>query len=628
MERKLAAILCADVAGYSRLMGDNEEATLATLTEYRAIIDTVIEQRRGRFVNSAGDSVLAEFASVINAVQCAIEIQTALKAENSKLPADRRMEFRIGVNLGDVMAEGEQIYGDGVNIAARLESLAAPGAICISGKVHSEVAGKLDLRYYDLGSQQVKNIAEPVRAWRVLLDGDATPRRETRLNQRNFWHTSLFSMAGLAIIVATFLVVQHLSLRPQPSHASIPPPQKPALALPDKPSIAVLPFINLSGDPRQDYFSDGITDYLITDLSRLPELFVIARNSSFTYKSRTVTVQQVGRELGVRGVVEGSVFKAGNRVRISVQLADAVTGANMWAARFDQPLQDIFSVQDEIVRKIVTTLNLLYKVKALELPPGRIEPTNNLDAFDYFLRGVAAEADHKTREEIQQAEKMFQKAIALDPEYADAYAQLAWTSLYALKYQYDQDPKTPERIVEFAHRAIALDNSNPWAYMVLAGVDALRRQYDQAIAEEKRAIAFDPSNPVAYFWLGDVLIFAGQPAEAIGLDQQAIRLDPRNEWLYGIDIGWANNVMGRYAQALPYLNRGAARDPDNLPVHLELAIAFAQLGRNQEARVESRTILKINPQFSIREWDSDAGPYRDQATWHRVVAALHKAGVQ
>jgi adenylate cyclase len=625
MERKLAAILCADVSGYSRLMGQNEEATLSTLTAYRRIIDSLIAQHRGRFVNSAGDSVLVEFASVVKAVNCAVAVQTALNAENANLSPERRMEFRIGVNLGDVMVEGEQIYGDGVNVAARLESLAEPGGICISGKVHDEISSKLSLDYENLGPQRVKNIAEPVRVWRVML-GASSQQRRRRIAHR-YWHAGVFSLAGLAIIAATIVLVQHLSLRPPPTHASIPPQQKPALPLPDKPSIAVLPFSNLSGDPKQDYFSDGITDYLITDLSRLPGLLVIARNSTFTYKGRAVNLQQIGRELGVRSVLEGSVFKAANQVRITVQLADAATGANLWAARFDKPVKDVFAVQDEIVREIVTTLNLLSNVKAMRLPPGRVQPTNNLEAFDYWLRGVE-DTWSGTKEQGLRAHEMFEKAIALDPNYADAYAALAWSYLGALEGGFDTDRKTPERVVQLAQRAIALDDSNALAYMALGELHAFERQYDRAIAEAKRAIALDPSNPLAYFWLGDVLGFAGRPAETIGLEQKAMRLDPRNADFYAIDVGWAYDVMGQYVEALPFLKRHAARYPDNIGVHFELAVAYAELGRKQEARAEAAEILRLNPQFSLRLGEKGPGPYKDTAIWQRYIAGWRKAGLK
>jgi adenylate cyclase len=288
VERKLTAILCADVYGYSRLMGGDEEATLLTLTAHRKIIDSLIERHHGRFVNSAGDSVLAEFASVVEAVNCAVDIQSVLSAENAKLPPERRMEFRIGVNLGDVMVEGDQIYGDGINVAARLESLAHPGGICVSGKVHEEIRSKLPLGYEDLGEQTVKNIAHPVHAWRVLMNGTA-PNRETRRIPRRYWRSGVLSLSGLAIIVGTIVLLQHVSLKPPQTHASIPPQEKPALPLPSIPSIAVLPFTNLSGDPDQEYFSDGIADQLIDDLSRLPGLFVIARNSSFATRASQLT---------------------------------------------------------------------------------------------------------------------------------------------------------------------------------------------------------------------------------------------------------------------------------------------------------------------------------------------------
>ena len=342
-------------------MGEDEEATLRTLSSRRKLIDSLIEQHHGRFVNSAGDSVLAEFASVVNAVQCVVEIQTALKAENASLPPERRMEFRIGVNLGDVIVDGEQIYGDGVNVAARLESLAEPGGICISGTVHEHIGNKLALGYENLGEQTVKNIAKPVRVLRVMLDGGATTRttaKATKLSLRKNWPGGVFLIAGLALIGAVIVLVQHLSQRPPATTASIPPQQKPSLPFPKIPSIAVLPFTNMSGDHEQEYFSDGITDDLITELSRGPGLLVIARTSTFVYKGKAVGVQEVGRELGVKYVLEGSVRKAGGQVRITAQLVDATSGDHLWAERYDRPLQDIFALQDEIVRRIVTTLNL------------------------------------------------------------------------------------------------------------------------------------------------------------------------------------------------------------------------------------------------------------------------------
>src|SRR5216684_906654 len=343
MERKLTAILCADVFGYSRLMGENEEATLRTLSSHRKLIDSLFKQHHGRFVNSAGDSVLAEFASVVNAVQCAVGIQSTLKAENANIRPERRMEFRIGVNLGDVMVDGEQIYGDGVNVAARLESLADPGGICISGKVHDEVRSKLALGYEDLGAQSVKNIADPVRVFRVMPELGLSTTSKTQRVARKYIRRGVFSVAGLAIIAGTVLFVQHLSLRPPTPSASIPPAQTPALTLPDGPSIAVLPFSNLSRDPQEEYFSDGITGDIITALARSPDLFVVDRASTFAYKGKSIGVQEVSRELGVKYVLEGGVQKAAGQLRVTAQLVDATTGAELWAERYDRPLRDVFS---------------------------------------------------------------------------------------------------------------------------------------------------------------------------------------------------------------------------------------------------------------------------------------------
>ena len=417
VERRLTAILCADVFGYSRLMGEDEEATLRTLSAYRKLIDSLIEQHRGRFVNSAGDSVLAEFASVVNAVQCAVEIQSTLKAENGGLPSDRRMEFRIGVNLGDVMVDGEQIYGDGVNVASRLESLADPGGICISGKVHEEIRSKLALGCEDLGAQTVKNIAEPVRVFRVMSEGAAhATNRATERSLRKHWRGSAFSLAGLAIIAAVIVLVQHLSLRPPTTTASIPPIQ--SLSLPDIPSIAVLPFTNLSGDRNQEYFSDGITDELTIALSKLPGLFVTDRNSAFTYKGKAFKAKDIGRELGVRYLVEGGVERASGQVRITAQLVEAPTANEIWAEQYDRPLRDIFSLQDEIVRRVANTLDIRVKLNesaAAGNPAGWLpHGTDNFEAYDDLLLGYGYFWTF-TKEGTAKAREMFQKAIALDP---------------------------------------------------------------------------------------------------------------------------------------------------------------------------------------------------------------------
>jgi adenylate cyclase len=589
LERKLTAILCADVYGYSRLMGEDEEATLRTLSSHRKFVDSLIAQHRGRFVNSAGDSVLAEFVSVVNAVQCAVEIQNTLKAENAEVRPDRRMQFRIGVNLGDVMVEGEQIYGDGVNVAARLESLADPGGICISGVVHDQVKGKLALNYQDLGARQVKNIAEPVRVYRVLSEvGAVAPGKRPRV-ARQYLRRGVFSIAGVAIIVGTIILVQHVSLQPPHTRASIPPPPTPALTLPDIPSIAVLPFTNMSSDREQEYFSDGITDDLITDLSRRPELFVIVRESSSTYKGRAAKLQDVGRELGVKYVLGGGVRKAAGQVRISVQLADATTGEELWAERYDRPLRDVFALQDEIVRRIVTTLNLQIVLSQQGLTVPR--STDNLEAYDDFLRGVLFLYQF-SRDGNAKAREMFDKAIELDPKYADAYANLAFNYYTGWVFALNPDRTAMDHAVHLAHQAITLDDSLPevrLAHAVLAFIDEQEGQLDHALAEAQRVIALDPNCPLGYSALAEVLNTKGKADEALAAIEKAMRVDPRstsNNYLW--EQGLAYSKLGRWEEGIAALSRA----PDFIWRHVMLAIDYFNLGDHNAARAETAQVEK------------------------------------
>jgi adenylate cyclase len=612
MERKLAAILCADVHGYSRLMEEDEEATLRTLTSHRKIVDSLIEQHRGRFVNAAGDSVLAEFASVVEAVSCAVDIQHRLRTENAELAPQRRMEFRIGVNLGDVMVEGEQIYGDGVNVAARLESLAEPGGICVSGVVQDQVSSKLGLNFADLGEQQVKNIAKPVRALRVLLDEAPAAPRRSRGFARSHWRGGALSLTGLAIIVATFVVVQHLSLKPPHTNASIQPPAKPALTLPDKPSIAVLPFANLSGDPQQEYFSDGITDDLTTDLSRLPGLFVIARNSSFTYKGKSAKLQDVGNELGVRYVLQGSVRKAGGQVRITVQLADATTGAELWAERYDRPLRDIFALQDEIVRKIVTTSNLQLNLAE----HGVVIPrsTENLEAYDDVLRGTEYLLP-LTKDGNSKARPMFEKAIELDPRYAVAYALLGLNYWVGWAVAFDPDPNALKRGLKLEQQAIALDDSLAGAHSISGDIYVASGQYDRGLAEAQRGTALDPNSAVGYSYLADVLNLLGKATDALIAIDKAIRLDPRNTISYLYEQGWSYSLLGRWDEAISSLKAYETRYPEHLYNHVRLVRAYCGLGEMEAAQAEVAEVQRL----VAREPDSAAGR-------RNLAEALNAAG--
>ena len=597
MERKLTTILCADVHGYSRLMGADEEATLQTLSAYRRIIDSLIESHRGRFVNAAGDSVLAEFTSVVEAVTCAVEIQDKLKTENAGLPPERRMEFRIGINLGDVIVQDEQIYGDGVNVAARLESLAEPGGICISHTVQDQIGNKLALGYEDLGEQSVKNITKPVRVFRVLPAGTASPRTTQRV-ARSYLRRSLFSIIGLGIIVATIMLVQHVSLKPPHTSASIPPREKPALPLPDIPSIAVLPFTNLSGDPGQEYFSDGLTDNLITSLSRLPHIFVISRNSTFFYKGKAETVREVGRQLGVRTILQGSVLKAGNRLRINAELADANSGANLWAQRFDRPLTEVFTVQDDIVNRIVTTLSLLFHVHNLEVPQNlTVQPTNNLEAFDDRLR-AREYFFHFTKEGNAKARQLLEEAIKLDPNYADAYSAITSTYIQPVVSQWSENPQSDlKRASKFAQKALALDDSSLSALITLAGVDQLEFRPERAVAEMQRAVALNPNYAGSYLFLGAALIDDGMPEQAIPILDKAIRLDPDSKAFYMGVMGFAELTMGRYQTAAQMYEGYLAAYPNDVNARAGLCVAYGELGRERDARAEAAEILRLNPNF-------------------------------
>ena len=580
MERKLTAILSADVKGYSRLMGEDEEATIRTLTAYRTVMTTRIQQQRGRVVDAPGDNLLAEFASVVEAVRCAVELQQEVKTRNAELPPQRQMEFRIGINLGDVVVEGDRIYGDGVNIAARLESLAEPGGICISGTVYDQIKNKLSLEYKSLGEQAVKNIAEPVRVYRVRMKPRAV-------------------------------------VPPSPEQGS-------TLALPDKPSIAVLPFTNMSGDPEQEYFSEGITEDLITDLSKLSGVFVIARNSVFTYKGKPVEVGKVSSKLGVRYLVEGSVRKAGNRVRINAQLVDATTGGHLWAERYDRELQDIFALQDEVTQKIVFALKVMLTPE--EQARFRQAPTNNLDAYDSFLRGQAY-FWRFTREANVQARQMFEQAIKLDPQYAGAYAILSWTYFIEWAFQWSQDPQLLAQGFAVAQRAVVLDDSLPLAHTMLGVFYLWQKQHEQAIAEGERAITLGPNYAEGYAWLGAIFNFAGRPEEAIGLIEKALRLNPHDPFFYLSILGYAYRLMGRHEEAIATLKRVLSYNPNFIPARAHLLAAYSELGQEAEARAEAAEILRLSPNFSL-EGMTKRLPFRDQTELERFLDGLRKAGLK
>jgi adenylate cyclase len=604
-KRKLSAILSADVKGYSRLMQEDELVTIRTLEDYRALMAEVIRKYRGRVVDSPGDNVLAEFASVVDAVESAVEIQKELKAKNAERPENRRMEFRIGINLGDVVEEGERIYGDGVNIAARIEGLAEGGGICISRGEHS-----------------VKNIAEPVRVYRVLMEPEAAGKviGEEKLKPRQ-WRWAAIGGVVVLILVAGALAIWNFYLRPPFERALV---ERMAFPLPDKPSIAVLPFVNMSGDPQQDYFSDGLSDQIITALSKVPHLFVIARNSTFTYKGKSVKVQKVAEDLGVRYVLEGSVQRTTDRIRIIAQLIDATKGHHLWAERYDRPLKDVFVIQDEITMEILKALQVKLTTgdKAKVMGKG----TDNLDAYQKCLQAVE-EFQRFSREGNILARQLCEEAIALDPEYPSAYRILGWTHFTDAAYGWSKSRRESfKKAVELAQKTLALDDTQAAAHSLLSMIYLFQRQYDRAIAEGERAVSISPNGANFNAILALILNYTGRPKEAIEYVQKAMRLSPIYPAWFLHRLGMAYRLTGRYDEAIEALKRFRERNPEHIHSYTELAIAYGQSGRMEDASALVEKLLNKHPKFSLKRY-AKTRFFRDRTELEIELAALGKAGL-
>jgi adenylate cyclase len=585
--RKLAAILAADVVGYSRLAGADEDRTLARLRALRSdLVDPTIAVHNGRVIKRTGDGALVEFRSVVDAVRCAMEVQNGMIERNAGVPQDRRIEFRIGIHLGDVVEESDgDLMGDGVNIASRLEGVAAPGAICLSEDAYRQVKARLDLSVSDLGDTQLKNIAEPIRVYSLRV---GTVEAQASANSES--------------------VTSRLA-------TTEPPP---------KLSIAVLPFANMSGDVEQEYFADGISEDIITALSKLSQLFVIARNSSFTFKGKNVHVQEVGRNLGVRYVLEGSVRRSGNRVRITAQLIDATSGGHLWAERFDRDLTDIFAVQDDVTQQIVDALAVnLTEGERQRLAP---EHTGNVEAYDYFLRG--RELWHRlTKETNIAARGLLQHAIELDPNFASAHAFLALThGLDYLNAWSSSPPTSREQAAELATRAVALDDRDPWAHWALSIVELYSRRHDVAISEAQRAIVLNPNFAEAHVSLGEALYYSARADEALKYFDRAKVLNP-----YFPDVllhfqALASFQMGRHEQAVGLLKQRLTRNPLTDVSHALLAASYGHLGRFDEARAVWQEVFRVNPDYSL-EYRRKVLPYKNPEDFELVVDGLRKAGL-
>ena len=575
IERRLAAILAADVAGYSRLMGLDEEGTLAALKAHRReLVDPQIAEHHGRIVKTTGDGALVEFASAVDAVRCAMKIQRLMAERNATIPEDRRIEFRIGINVGDIIIDEGDIYGDGVNIAARVETLASPGAICLSDNAYRQIKGKLAFDVSDMGEQQLKNISEPIRTYGIRLEG--------------------------------------MSLRPSP-------------ALPDKPSVAVLPFTNMSGDPDQEYFSDGITEDIITDLSKIGGLLVIARNSSFAYKGKSVDIRTIGRELGVRSVLEGSIRRAGNRVRITAQLIDAANGAHLWAERYDRDLTDIFEVQDEVTRHIVDAL----KVKLTSVEAARIAdiPTTSIEAHDLFLRGREILIGRKWNREIFDRVVAFLRgAIELDPNYAEAYAGLGWAHNFDFHNHLTGSPDALDVSEHFANLAIEKGPKVPFAHWLVATVAIWKRNLERAKRETEIALALSPNYSLACAARGLVEIYSGNPLAAIPFLERAIRLDPAYTQQYTHFLGSAYLVAGKYEAAVACFRERIRLAPETDLSRGLLVSALGHLGEIDEARRVRDELKRVNPKYSFAGHLARL-PFSNPADSDKIKEGFTKVGI-
>jgi adenylate cyclase len=629
LKRKLTTILSADVKGYSRLMGEDEEWTLRTLNSYKGIIRNLAGEHRGRVVASPGDNVLAEFASVVDAVECAVEIQQMLRTKNALLPETRKMEFRIGINLGDVIEEEDSIYGDGVNIAARLEGLADPGGICISESAFQQIENKIPLHYDYLGEHEVKNIAKPVRVYRARIETEGVREEKgSRIKDKGKRTLAIGAVAAFLVLAAAAVIWQ-FALRPTSPKMEVASKEKMAYPLPDKPSIAVLPFVNMSGDPKQEFFSDGITENIITALSKVPNLFVIARNSTFTYKGKPVKVKQVGEELGVRYVLEGSVQKSGDRVRITAQLIDALSGHHLWAESYDRDLKDLFALQDEVTLKILTAMQV--KLTEGEIV-GRKKYFKGKQGLDCSLKVSEATYNYELMsvEGNNRARRIAEEIVTSCPENPYGYNILGVTYLLEIPLGSTSSPRESlEKATKLAQKALSIDDSFPAAHQSLSFIYSLRREYDKAIAEGERAMALDPGNPRSYEAYANSLYVASRYKEAIPMFQKAIRLNPIGSSGAFFNLGNCYRRMGRLEEAVSAFKQALLRSPDNMFVHVGLAATYIQMGREREARSEAAEALRINPDFTLDNYAKGiAFLFQDQSALDLYIGSLRKAGLK
>ena len=577
IERRLTAILAADVAGYSRLVEADEEGTLS---QWKALWGTVIEpkikEHRGRIVRVIGDGILAEFTSVIDAVRCAVEVQRSVAERNANAPQDKRIEFRVGINFGELIIEDGDFWGDGVNIVARLEALAHPGGICVSGRVQEDTQGKLEIAFEFMGEQNLKNIVRPVRVYRVRFDG---------------------------VTKST-----------------------PALPLPSKPSIAVLPFQNMSGDPSEDYFADGVVEDITTALSRIRWLFVIARNSSFTYKGRMVDVKQVGRELGVRYALEGSVRKAANRVRVTAQLIDAVTGHHVWAERYDRELAAIFALQDEITERVVAAVEpQLYAAEGIR---AKRKPPESLDAWECVVRALSC-VNSRSQNDYAMARELLERAIELDPAYAQAYALFAYVMGLEVLYGWKPREIALARALEAAQKAVVLDSDDAWAHFALGFVYGMTRRAEEAVVEHEKALALNPNFALAYTYQGSALAYLGRGEEALLKIDASERLSPRGlfQGVNNVCRAAAHFSAEQHRDAVSCARKSILDSPGIVTGYRMLVVNCALIGEIDEARAALAILKRLQPDVSLR-WIAESVLFTRERDRQNYIEGFRLAGLE
>ena len=620
-KRRLAAILVADMVGYSRLMEADERGTIARQKAHLSeLIDPTIAEHHGRIVKLMGDGALVEFASVVDAVECAVAIQRAMVEREGEVPDDRRIQYRIGINLGDIIIDEDDIFGDGVNIAARLQEIAEPGGVCVSGTGYDQLKQKVDVGYEYLGEKRLKNITEPVRVYRIVTGAaSAKPRRRPR----NWWATKAAAAVAAALLVVAGVGSWQAGWLADSGVMSLEAAARIRPSLPSGPSIAVMPFANLSDDPAQDYFSDGLTEDVISALGRFSNLTVLAGNATRRFKGDTRASAEIGRELGVGYLLEGSVRRAGSQIRVSVQLIDATTDRHLWSNRYDSEFENLFSVQDDITRKVVGALAV--ELIRLESDRAANKPPQNLEAYDLVLRGRSL-LRRQERSANFQAQEFFERAIAIDPGYAAAYAGLGVAHEFAVRFGYTEFVvKGIEKAEALARHALALDSDSIRSRGLLASIYIQKGEFELAADQIRRVLAINPSDAESYKEYGDVMLFSGHEQKAIEWLEAALRLDPNMNAQRIGELAIAYYLSGRYEDAITAANRSVREAPELYIGYVILAAAHAEVGQIDQAVNAAQTLLRLRPFFTI-DWAT--APYRDPGDVAHLARGLRKAGLK